>query len=386
MPRAVALVLLPPSPVTQTPVATQTSTQVILATSDHVLAEAAKAVTPPISPDQLKRQVVVNALSQQILQITASAKHPHDAEVLVNAVANDYASYVKTLPSGMIAGLPPQVQQQATSVVPVSKLHIPMTGAIGMGVGLVAGVLAALIWSRRDRRLRLRDEMAGALGVPVLASFEADTQSRATQWAKLLERYQPSPVASWSLRRVLHRLTPAGTPGPQEIRVVSFADDKPALAAGPQLATFASTLGISTALVPGEQRVLLPLRAACATHNGSHRPDLHMIGSDEPDLVRLGADLTVSVIAVDRAEPSISPFVGATVLAVSSGAATADDLARLALAAADAGQAIEGILLINPDAKDATTGAVAETESRRRMRTRTNPHLVPDPSSAERPV
>jgi len=51
-----------------------------------------------------------------------------------------------------------------------------------------------------------------------------------------------------------------------------------------------------------------------------------------------------------------------TLLAVSSGAASAEDLAALALAADEAGMPLDGIVVANPDPLDRTTGRLLPTE------------------------
>ena len=56
-----------------------------------------------------------------------------------------------------------------------------------------------------------------------------------------------------------------------------------------------------------------------------------------------------------------------TVLGVSAGAATAEQLARVAMSAAVDGRDISGILVANPEPSDRTTGRVAQLPRTRRM-------------------
>jgi hypothetical protein len=60
-----------------------------------------------------------------------------------------------------------------------------------------------------------------------------------------------------------------------------------------------------------------------------------------------------------------------TLLAVTAGAATADDLARVALAADDTGHPIARIVVVDPDPLDRTTGRLLPSE---------RAHQVPLPS------
>jgi hypothetical protein len=62
-------------------------------------------------------------------------------------------------------------------------------------------------------------------------------------------------------------------------------------------------------------------------------------------------------------------------LAVSSGFATAESLARAALAASDAHSPFEGIVVVNPEPSDSTTGSIAPVD-RPRQATRRVPHSL----------
>jgi hypothetical protein len=70
------------------------------------------------------------------------------------------------------------------------------------------------------------------------------------------------------------------------------------------------------------------------------------------------ADLTVTLAVADRRTPTLIglPPTAVTVLAISSGFASREELARLAVAASDAGRRIDGIVLADPDPADQTTG------------------------------
>jgi hypothetical protein len=360
------------------------ATQIVIATSPQILGEAGGVVSPPISAAQLKPQVAVKPLSEQILQVRVSARHGRDAILLANAIASDYARYVTQLPAAA-SGTPIQVFQPAKSATVPSKLHIPLVGAIGMGIGFLLGAFLAVIRATRDRRLRLRDEIASAIDIPVLASLEAKQYTTTAQWEKVLETYKPSPAVSWGLRRAVSRLSQMGEEDPN-VRVLSLSGDGVALAAGPQLAIFAANLGIRTSLEPGEDHELVSLRAACSAHQRAGRlPDLYTCATssplganarsgswdDDPIPVPARPELSISIHTVKLDDLDPGDFAGARLLlAVSSGFATADDLARLALGAADAGHILAGIIVVNPDPKDNTTGALPDVSTTLRTRPR----------------
>ena len=98
---------------------------------------------------------------------------------------------------------------------------------------------------------------------------------------------------------------------------------------------------------------------------------------DEGDFNGLpGAAFTVVVATVDGQTPRM-PYTmrtTATALALSAGAATADQLARVAVNAAIDGREIVGILVADPDPEDSTTGQIPQLARpvRRRSPTRVN--------------
>jgi hypothetical protein len=69
-------------------------------------------------------------------------------------------------------------------------------------------------------------------------------------------------------------------------------------------------------------------------------------------------------------------------LALSAGFAVADDLARVALAATEEGQGIDGILVINPEPGDNTAGVVGEPEEKTRMTQRRRNHADNEATTA----
>jgi hypothetical protein len=83
---------------------------------------------------------------------------------------------------------------------------------------------------------------------------------------------------------------------------------------------------------------------------------------------RAEAEFVVNLVVVDTHDPGLERLerTAATVLAVSSGAATAEDLARVAVAADESGRSIDGLVVVNPDPGDRTTGRMRPRERSRR--------------------
>jgi len=107
------------------------------------------------------------------------------------------------------------------------------------------------------------------------------------------------------------------------------------------------------------------------------RSHLRLAVCDAGDFDRLpNAMLTVVVAVVDGQIPRMPDTMRttSTVLGVSAGAATAEELARTAVSAAIDGREILGIFVANPDPADQTTGQVPRLArpARHRMPTRMN--------------
>jgi len=262
-----------------------------------------------------------------------------------------------------------QVIQRATSYNPPSILHYAAVGIIGGLTGLFVGILLVLIRHHRDRHLRRRDEIAAAIGVPVLISMAAPSRLRSiANWTSLLSNYSPSAADRWSVQQALRDLE-SHNGVPANLIVLAVAGDTAGLAAAPQIAVVLSVLGIATnfGLSPGSE-FAEPLRSACKRLSSrlvGLRPNLHVWSAIPPDDSN-DTGVTVIGVAVDRDRPKL-PLIraaGPTILAASAGSATAEQLALVAIAAADAGMPIKGIVLTNPDVDDRTTGRFPEVAQR----------------------
>ena len=387
-----ALVLLPPSP--QNAVAANgtggtgqyTATQEVIAGSNQVLSGALHDALPAMSLNELRQEIQVGNLTQYILSITAKGKVAADVEATANAVANSYIRFISS-PTSPVGHVSAQLLQPATLASgSASAKELTVYVLIGAVFGVLIGVIAAVAVGRADRRLRSRDEIANSIGVPVVASFPVAHPTDARGWAKLLEDYKPGALHTLQLRKALQLLPRTGAnanygigSGRSSLTVLSLSSDPGALALGPQLAVFAASQGIPTALVIGpqqDQEATAALRTACAAPlpESTRRPSqLRVTVSDdylneEPD-----SALTVVVVVVDGRTPRIPDMAhtAVTVLGVSAGTATAEQLARVAVGATD-GREITGILVADPDSSDQTTGRVPQLlgPGQRRMPTR----------------
>src|SRR6476660_10622062 len=166
-----ALVVLPPS--THGAVGTQlVGTQVVIAHSDPVLTAALRNIHPATSLQQLRDKVDVQSPTGTIIAISAKDKNAALAKSTANAVAQSYVDYVGhtgNLPDGPIQARVLEPATTATGTRPSSRLVV--IGLLGAMLGAGVAAVGVLAVSRRDRRLRVRDEIADSIGVPVLASI-----------------------------------------------------------------------------------------------------------------------------------------------------------------------------------------------------------------------
>ena len=356
-----------------------TATQVVIAGSDSVLQAALSKISPAVTLQELSSAVTATSGTPSVITITAKAKAAGQAETMANAVANSYVAYVSGKDSP-VGALPVRLFQPASQATGPGAFGRMITyGLLG---GTVLGFLIVVAFGRKDRRLRLRDEIADSIGVPVLASFPVGRPSDPRGWTKLLDEYEPAPVHAWRMRKLLEYFgmprVPSRSPGTNSLTLLSLSSDRAALALGPQLASFAASLGIPTTLAMGPQQDVAAsaaLRTACAAGQVSQAKPLRVVAAQDRHFTDPQAALTVMVVVLDVADPRMREAVptAVTLLGVSAGAATAEQLATAASAAAESGFDVAGILVANPEPTDRTTGRVPQLgrSTQRKVITRT---------------
>jgi hypothetical protein len=345
--------------------------QEALVNSPLVLAPALNGVDRGVPLTTLRSRVFAKTADAGLMMVVAEASTAAQAISTANVVARSYVA-VTTAANSPTSG----------SVVPVQLFRLA-TGASGTslrwrlfyaaGTGLLAGALlglsVAVAVGRGNRWLRARDDFADSIGVPVMASVRVSHPTRRAGWTKLLGGYQPGAADAWRLGHVLRELDPAGdgsTGDGSSVAVLSLAEDRKALALGPQLAAFAAKQGLNVTLVLDSRqggKVTKALRAACAAGAGpagAGRPAVAVINPDEDRLPAGG--LVIVAAVVDGEAPRVAATIRATttILGATSGAVTARQLTRVAASAAGDGRDITGILVADPDPDDPTTGRLPQ--------------------------
>jgi capsular polysaccharide biosynthesis protein len=362
-----ALVVLPASP----NLTSNVGTDVVIASSNPVLTKALPSISPPMSLLSLTQAITVTSETSTLLTVTASTTSAAGAESAANAVASSFVAYLGTA-KGPIGHVSAEVLQSATTATGKSRITTLLIDLLGgVAAGAVLGILIALGIGRDDRRLRARDAIADSIGVPVLASVPVAHPRDAAGWIALLTGYQPEAVHAWRLRKALQLLGLPGNPrgygergASLAVTVLSLSNDPGALALGPQLAAYAASLGIPTVLFigPGEDggaaAALRTAGSALARESRSSDPLQVITSADRLAGWKREAELAVVVGVIDSQDPqprfAIDPTV--TVLGVSAGTASAQQLARVAMTSADNDHEIAGILVADPDPSDTTTG------------------------------
>lgn len=336
-------------------------------TSDPVLSLAQPHIRPPVTKQALLNELTVTSPTPGILSIRAQGPTAAQAEATANAVANGFVEYVTA--SGVTGALVLQPASTTTGRSPAAS--IVMSGEIGLLLGATLGVIGTLAVTRRDRRLRRRDEIADSIGIPVLASIPVGHPSGDAEWVKLLTEYEPTAADARCLQGALD-FPGVGGSGPADggpgegttLAVLSLRSDPAALTLGPQFAAAAAALGIRTHLIIGPQQepdTTATLRAACARMVPVKHLRVTVTDEDNvPDQPPAALTIVPSVVGQQMPRVADGTRETVTVLGVSAGAATAGELARVAVNAADHGRQIAGILVADPDSADHTTGRIPQ--------------------------
>jgi capsular polysaccharide biosynthesis protein len=365
---------------------TYMSTQIFIVDSNPVLSGALRYIGSAKSLPSLRTEIQVASPTYGILSISAMGRTAAQAETTANAVAHSYIAYVgPNSPAGHVPASVLAPAASATGTAPIK--HLITYALIGAVIGILTGVIVALAISYRDRRLFERDDIANSIGIPVLASISVRHPSDAAEWTKLVQAYKPGAVDAWQLRMAMQqlgmtghapadRLHNSGSGGLRDdglgggcfsLAVLCLSSDAGALALGPQLAVFASSLGIPTALVIGPQQDANPtatLRAACAALAPASpiRSGLLQVIVSDDGKVDLDPDIALVVVVAVADGQSVKKAdlmrTTATVIGVSAATATAEQLARAAGVAAADGREIAGILVADPESTDRTTGRI----------------------------
>ena len=241
----------------------------------------------------------------------------------------------------------------------------------GLG-GRLIGVAVAVAISRRDQRLRERGEIANSIGVAVLASFPVAQPSGAAKssgcW-RSTSREPRTPGSCGAPPSSRKRSWPRGrqpvghgpvaglrSPGPRAWSPAGRLRRRPGDPHRPGRRP--------SARCEGHGHTANGLRAAPRWAPSPERPGHLQLAVCDADADRpaAGRDAGRGGHGGRWPDPRVPATMRttATVLGVSAGAATAEELARVAISAVSGGREITGILVADPDSDDTTTGRLQQ--------------------------
>ncbi len=260
---------------------------------------------------------------------------------------------------GSAANAGTEVIQKAGIATKASLSGPIINTVVGGLIGILTSSLLIIFLFRGDRRLRRRDQLAESVGVPVVLSLATTRITKTTEWVSFFEGYEPSSNDRWRVRKALRDLGVFGVT-PTTLVVLALAGDDRSLVVAPQIAMCAAAQGNPVSLnATGKDAKAVDLRVAMeklALSGRRPRYDIELQNGINQ------SGLTVISMVVDGPRPEILRARSAvTVLAVSAGFATAEDLARISIAAADADRPIMGLVVTNPDPDDLSSGRLAES-------------------------
>lgn len=239
-----------------------------------------------------------------------------------------------------------------------------LAGLAGGLVGLLIGGLVAVNAARRDRTIWSAELLARVLGSPVVAGIGSEPRRSPAGWRRLLNDYDPQPVVLWSVRRALRGLNLDASSGahrssarargsdsaPEVVTLLLLDSDPHGQSIGPLLAATAASLERQTALLgigdPGSASSLRAGMAVFRRQRGTRKNLTVLRSLDEAAPGTLVLALTV--VDPRRDPPDLPRESAATLLCIGPGAATVDDLSRLALSLDEAGREISGVVIADP--------------------------------------
>lgn len=280
-----------------------------------------------------------------------------------------------------LAGINARVVPDAgTAVRPSLALRGGLAGFAGAVVGFLAGGLVAWNAARRERTIWSTDLLTRALGSPIVAGLASRPRRSPAAWQRLLTTYDPPPVDSWAVRRALRGLghdaslglhRASGRPGgdsrtPAVISVIALSSDPLGQSLGPVLAASAASLNRQTAVLGvGDPVGASSLWAGLALYRRQPTPRENLTVVQSADEAPAGSLLfALTVVDPTRASFDLLPPSAVTLLCIGPGAATVDELSRLALRVDAAGKEISAVVVADPeDWESATPSLGAATAS-----------------------
>lgn len=138
-----------------------------------VIAERAAEDLPGLSAEEVEAAVETEQQGESdIIQITATASSPEEATEIANAFSAEFLAFREVGGANrerLQTGRVEVVEPATASSTPVSPKPVRNV-AFGALIGLILGIGLALLLEQLDRRVKRRDDLAEATGLPLLAT------------------------------------------------------------------------------------------------------------------------------------------------------------------------------------------------------------------------
>lgn len=320
--------------------------------------------------NQLNRRIqsVKAALTRPGLSSAASVQDTKTLATLNTSLTNstlELANVNNEIASanldGGIANVGTEVIQQATSASPPSLTDRVVVILLGAIVGLALGLLLVFL-RRRDPRLTSRDEIAEAVGVPVILSSVVGRWRANSDWLEMLQHHQPGTVERWNVQKAIRTLGLAGEEH-SRLMVISLIGDAASIAATCQIAIASAASGTRTSLLVtsddesstrlSNASSILSARSEVARPNLTIEHEPQREGTNDEH-----AGLSILSVVLDPEHPELPvEFTnGAVTLAICSRTATAQQVADVLIFLGEKRLSVKGIFVTNPPNGDETVG------------------------------
>lgn len=215
---------------------------VTIVASPVVLQPAIDSLGLDVSPTQLAKRITsTTELNTVLINITVADESPVQAAAIAQAVANSLVKAVDKLEKPQGGGTSPvglSIIRPAVAPTSQSAPNTPVSLAVGLIVGLAAGIGGAIVRTALDNRIRGEAELRRVTDVPLLGgiSFDADAERK-----PLLTQSPPQSRRAESYRQLRTNLEFANVSG--DARTILITSSLP----GEGKSTTAANLAISLA-------------------------------------------------------------------------------------------------------------------------------------------
>lgn len=318
----------------------------------------------------------VSEAQTRLAQLNAAGSNGAEADLLQASIRSANAEISDIDSMGQASALEITLSRHSIKLIEpavVMSGTIPVL-AIGYVLGgtalfLLGGLLIHLVIASRDHRLFRPDDIAAALGVPVLSEVPGltsrDGEGRFRRGRAQRRAYEKvhwdtpricvdSASLSPRYRRLFARLRAVSDSGRMPM-VIVFDDDAASSDAVTRLAIAAGHAG-QAHLMCDDQDLRQRIEAAAQDAAGSR---LTVQGSDQP--ISADCQYALRIARINSANPTVPDCTGSThlVVAVGSGTRTPGELLALSNACEDAGRQDFNLIVVLPATGDSDTDDMA---------------------------